>query len=132
MADKKSVSQSSSSRSSRDPSVSSTQRTTSTQPQAQAQPASSASNHVKRRRTLDEELRRAGDQLWAEGDEEDDVDLDNGLLVGVGSKSTRKGFLSGGGAAGLPVFMGPGYVDGAEDDEAPPRVRSRSSSRNRR
>lgn len=99
------------------------------------QPTSAASNHVKRRRTLDEELRRAGDQLWAEGDDADDVDvdLDNGLLVGVGSKSTRKGFLSGGGAAGLPVFMGPGYVDGAEDDEpAALRERSRSASRNRR
>ena len=98
--------------------------------------ATASSNHEKRRRTLDEELRRAGDKLWdADADEDDSAELESGLLVGVGSKSTRKGFLSGGGAAGIPVFMGPGYVEGvegAEEDEARTGRRSRDSSRSRR
>lgn len=37
--------------------------------------------------------------------------------MGVGTKSKRKGFLARGGAGGPPVFMGVGYVEGAEEDE---------------
>jgi hypothetical protein len=67
--------------------------------------------HV-RRRTLDEEIRIAEDDEW----------LDSGLLVGVGTRSKKRGFLKGGGAAGTPVHMGVGYVIGAEEseDEQPP------------
>ncbi|KAI0926275.1 hypothetical protein AcW1_008487 [Taiwanofungus camphoratus] len=72
----------------------------------------STSNHARRQRTLDEELQRAGDSLWVgSGDE-----IESGELVGVGTQSTRRGFLKGGGAAGRPVFMGVGYVQGAEED----------------
>lgn len=85
-------------------------------------PAPSTSNHAKRRKTLDEEIRKAGDILWSEGDsggnhghDEDEAEED-GVLTGVGMKSKKKGFLAGGGAGGAPVFMGPGYVEGAEDD----------------
>ena len=60
-----------------------------------------------RRRTLDEEIRIA----------EDDGFFDNGVLVGVGTRSKKRGFLKGGGAAGTPVHMGVGYVLGAEESE---------------
>ncbi|KAH8094448.1 hypothetical protein BXZ70DRAFT_1079000 [Cristinia sonorae] len=133
-ADKTTVPKSASSQSSHEPSTTRDQPAPPPQSQSQQATASSTSNQVKRRRTLDEELRRAGDQLWVEGDadEEDAQDLDSGVLVGVGSKSLRKGFLSGGGAAGIPVFMGPGYVEGAEEEDRPPRQRSRGVSRCRR
>lgn len=125
-AEKKPASQ----RPSREPSVTSTSRA---DPAPQPAPPAS-SNQVKRRKTLDEELRRAGDKLWDADVEDEDDGLEHGLLVGVGSKNKRKGFLSGGGAGGIPVFMGPGYVEGAEDDDDVPghRDRSRSSSRSRR
>ncbi|KAF9818776.1 hypothetical protein IEO21_02556 [Rhodonia placenta] len=91
------------------------------------------SNQLRRRRTLDEELRRAGDILWREDDAlHAQADLDSGELVGVGTKSTKKGFLKGGGAAGTPVFMGVGYVQGAEDgddeDDEPPSPPRRGRS----
>jgi hypothetical protein len=38
-------------------------------------------------------------------------------LAGFGTRSNRIGFLPGGGAAGAPVFMGVGYVEGAEESE---------------
>ena len=60
-----------------------------------------------RRKTLDEEIRIA----------EDDGSLDSGVLVGVGTRSKKRGFLKGGGAAGTPVHMGVGYVIGAEESE---------------
>jgi hypothetical protein len=65
-----------------------------------------------RRRTLDEEMRTA----------EDDMPFDSEVLVGVGTRSKKRGFLKGGGAAGTPVHMGVGYVIGAEEseDEQPP------------
>ena len=65
-----------------------------------------------RRKTLDEEIRIA----------EDDGSFDSGVFVGVGTRSKKRGFLKGGGAAGTPVHMGVGYVIGAEesDDEEPP------------
>ena len=63
-----------------------------------------------RRRTLDEEIRIA----------EDDGLLDDGILVGSGTRSKKRGFLKGGGAAGAPVHMGVGYVidaEGSEDEQ---------------
>jgi hypothetical protein len=69
-----------------------------------------------RRRTLDEEIRIA----------EDDKQLDIDVLVGVGTRSKKRGFLKGGGAAGTPVHMGVGYVIGAEEseDEQPPAYKA--------
>lgn len=56
--------------------------------------------------------------LKARAQEEDDEDdLDSGVLVGVGTRSKTRGFLARGGAGGPPVFMGVGYVEGTEDDE---------------
>ncbi|OCH90324.1 hypothetical protein OBBRIDRAFT_887768 [Obba rivulosa] len=102
----------------------------------------STSNAVRRRRTLDEELQRAGDALWVEPDSgavngEAHAVLESGQLVGVGTKSKRKGFLAGGGASGIPVFMGAGYVRGAEEDGDDHRQQGhlqprRSKSRNGR
>jgi len=60
-----------------------------------------------RRQTLDEEIRIA----------EDGGLLDSGVLVGVGTRSKKRGFLKGGGAAGTPVHMGVGYVIGAAESE---------------
>ena len=60
-----------------------------------------------RRKTLDEEIRIA----------ENDGSLDSSVLVGVGTKSKKRGFLKGGGAAGTPIHMGVGYVIGAEESE---------------
>ena len=62
--------------------------------------------------TLDAEIRRAGDQLWKD-DERDP--FDDGALVDVGTKDMRGGFLARGGGGGSPVYMGVGYVQGAED-----------------
>jgi len=59
------------------------------------------------RKTLDEEIRIA----------EDDGSFDSGVLVGVGTRSKKRGFLKGGGAAGTPVHMGVGYVINAEESE---------------
>ncbi|KAI0833716.1 hypothetical protein BC628DRAFT_1308678 [Trametes gibbosa] len=89
------------------------------------------SNHARRRLTLDDEMRRAGDSLWRASDEDEDsggagegvgegeVDVESGELVGMGSRSSRRGFLAKGGGAGAPVFMGEGYVQGAVADERP-------------
>jgi hypothetical protein len=74
---------------------------------------SGSTNPARRRPTLDEELRQAHAQsLLHENGEE--PDLDSGTLVGVGTRSKKKGFLAHGGAGGVPVFMGDGYVDGVE------------------
>ena len=74
------------------------------------------SNKRQRRRTLDEELRQAEDVL--QGEDLNGVDLeDDELLIGVGSRSKKKGFLAHGGAGGQPVFMGVGYVEGVEEIE---------------
>jgi hypothetical protein len=45
--------------------------------------------------------------------------LESGVLVGVGTRDKRAGFLAHGGAGGLPVFMGIGYVDGAQEIGTP-------------
>ncbi|KAI0071973.1 hypothetical protein K474DRAFT_1668391 [Panus rudis PR-1116 ss-1] len=81
-----------------------------------SEPPPPSTHHIKRRRTLDEELRRAGDHLWDQDDE--GGDMENGMFVALGTQK-RKGFLKGGGAAGVPVYMGVGYVEGAEDDDEP-------------
>ena len=60
-----------------------------------------------RQKTLDEEIRIA----------EDSGLFDSDVLVGVGTRSKKRGFLKGGGAAGTPVHMGVGYVIGAEESE---------------
>lgn len=94
-------------------------RGTSVLPANNSKAADAAPNRMRRRRTLDEELRRAGDKLWdpdalSEGELADG--LDAGELVAFGTASKKKGFLKGGGGAGIPVFMGVGHVQGAEDD----------------
>ena len=44
-------------------------------------------------------------------------ELESGVLVGVGRRSKRLGFLAHGGAGGEPVMMGVGYVEGAVVDD---------------
>jgi hypothetical protein len=65
---------------------------------------------------LDEELRNAS----SEQEGGTDISLNDGILMGFGTMSKQRGFLAHGGAGGTPVFMGLGYVEGAEDptDEA--------------
>lgn len=65
---------------------------------------------------MDEELRNAS----SEQEGGTDISLDDGVLMGFGTMSKQRGFLAHGGAGGTPVFMGLGYVEGAEDpaDEA--------------
>lgn len=76
----------------------------------------SESGHSRRRRTLDDELRRAGDHLW----QEDSVDeLDTGVLEATGAKDYQGGFLARGGGAGSPIFVGPGYVEGFKESHRP-------------
>jgi hypothetical protein len=72
-----------------------------------------SSPHERMRRTLDAELRRAGDHLW-EGNETEDG-LEDGIFTAVGVKDMQGGFLARGGGGGSPVYMGVGYVQGAED-----------------
>jgi hypothetical protein len=76
-----------------------------------AEKSTAANSKGKRRLTLDEELARArsSDRLVELG-------LESGELFGTGTGSKRRGFLAGGGAGGAPVFMGAGYVRGAEEN----------------
>ena len=67
---------------------------------------------LRRRRTLEAEIRRAGNDLW---EQDNDNNLDDGILTGVGSKNMQGGFLARGGGGGSPVYMGVGYVQGARD-----------------
>ncbi|KAI0788028.1 hypothetical protein C8Q74DRAFT_1255428 [Fomes fomentarius] len=92
--------------------------------QPESRPRSRLSNHARRRLTLDEEMRRAGDSLWRDSSEEPkrppsppQADLDSGQLVALGTKSSKRGFLARGGGAGAPVFMGEGYVQGASAED---------------
>lgn len=79
--------------------------------------ARSGSHHSDRRRlTLDDELRDARARSLLR-EEAENFDLDSGSLVGVGTRGKRRGFLAHGGAGGLPVFMGKGYVEGVEESE---------------
>lgn len=89
------------------------------------------STTARRRKTLDDEIQRAGrDNLWRDApdlnldfdlssfdDPDADADTESGILVGTGTRSKRRGFLAGGGAGGVPVFMGVGYVPGAVDED---------------
>lgn len=86
----------------------SNQRETSTTSSTRSKP--SGSNRTGRRLTLDEEIRDAHAR------DDDYSDLEHGVLIGVGLKSKRSGFLAHGGAGGIPVHMGVGYVEGAEED----------------
>lgn len=70
---------------------------------------------VKRRQTLDEELRFA---VVRDDGSQVDEGQDSGVLVGVGSRSKKLGFMAHGGAGGPPVFMGVGYVDGAGEESS--------------
>ena len=97
------------------------------------------SHHARRRLTLDEEVRRAGESLWRESSEEPErapsppqADLDSGQLVALGTKSSRRGFLARGGGAGAPVFMGEGYVQGATADDVDEDGRGRAEVRRSR
>lgn len=83
---------------------------------ARSRRSASQSNRPSRRLTLDEELRNAFERQ-EDNNDYDEQDLDDDVLAGVGTRSSRTGFLSGGGAAGVPVFMGVGYVEGAEESQ---------------
>ncbi len=65
-----------------------------------------------RRGTLDEEFKRT----FMTEQQDEEADLDSGVLVGVGTRSKTRGFLAHGGAGGPSVFMGAGYVQGAEEE----------------
>ncbi|KIJ92501.1 hypothetical protein K443DRAFT_435103 [Laccaria amethystina LaAM-08-1] len=93
------------------------------QPSVRSSPGESSRSKVskaelkaRRRQTLDEELRTAS----SEQEGGTDISLNDGILMGFGTMSKQRGFLAHGGAGGTPVFMGLGYVEGAEDptDEA--------------
>lgn len=60
---------------------------------------------------MDEELRNAS----SEQEGGTDISLNDGIFMGFGTMSKQRGFLAHGGAGGTPVFMGLGYVEGAED-----------------
>jgi len=68
-------------------------------------------SQVNRRRTLDEELR---DIPHNHGEDLEDETI----FTGVGTRSKGHGFLAHGGAGGAPVFMGIGYVEGAEEEDS--------------
>lgn len=76
---------------------------------------SNSSAKLKRRLTLDEELRDAH-HLGFE-DNGDENGEESAFFVGVGTRSKKHGFLAHGGAGGTPVFMGKGYVEGAEEED---------------
>ncbi|KAI6107917.1 hypothetical protein F5141DRAFT_1119359 [Pisolithus sp. B1] len=64
--------------------------------------------------TLDEELRTAQPQAADAGGAES---FEDNVFVATGTKNNRKGFLAHGGGGGPPVFMGVGYVQGAEESD---------------
>lgn len=81
--------------------------------------------------TLDEELRTAQPQATDAGGTES---IEDDVFAATGTKNSRKGFLAHGGGGGPPVFMGVGYVQGAEESDTevrrkrPPRTAPKSSS----
>ncbi|KIK62350.1 hypothetical protein GYMLUDRAFT_95973 [Collybiopsis luxurians FD-317 M1] len=85
----------------------------------------------RRRSTLDEELRaahKASLMTEVEGDWGED-ELESGMYVGTGVRSKKHGFMAHGGAGGVPVWMGEGYVlgvDGAEEEAEPEEEKSGS------
>ncbi|KAJ8487615.1 hypothetical protein ONZ45_g14270 [Pleurotus djamor] len=68
-------------------------------------------------RSLEAELRAAQERRSSVTEEDLDgdgeLDFESGIYVGVGTRSKTTGYLAHGGAGGIPVFMGEGYVDGA-------------------
>ena len=107
--------------------------------------STSVSSRSSRRLTLDEELRNAFAAAAASSSPPDEMHIhdnvedswhEDSVLVGVGTRSKGRGFLPGGGAAGVPMFRGVGYVKGAvEDDgslEEEPQHLRRSVSRSSR
>ena len=68
-------------------------------------------SQANRRRTLDEELRNIPFSHLEDLEEE-------AIFTGVGTRSKGHGFLAHGGAGGAPVFLGVGYVEGAEEDDS--------------
>lgn len=82
------------------------------------------SQSSKKRMSLGEELWVAQQSDDVNGEEEDG--LDDELYIGTGTRSKKEGFLAHGGAGGVPVFMGVGYVEGAEGDERRPDDRESS------
>lgn len=75
-----------------------------------------AGRSSRRRLTLDEEMRDVREAYNDEDGDDEDEDEESGVLVGVGTRSKRLGFLAHGGGGGAPVFMGVGYVDGVEEE----------------
>ncbi|TDL16493.1 hypothetical protein BD410DRAFT_622447 [Rickenella mellea] len=63
--------------------------------------------------TLDEVVFRADMFTGAEIDD----DTDRGMLVGIRTRSKKHGFLAHGSAGCVPVFMGVGHVEGAEESD---------------
>jgi len=86
--------------------------------QSQSQSRHRSTSQSSRRLTLDEEIRIATSSPLPDDEQQgyDDDDYESTTFTGVGTRSKRHGFLAHGGAGGLPVFMGVGYVDGAEED----------------
>ncbi|KAF8802427.1 hypothetical protein BYT27DRAFT_7235351 [Phlegmacium glaucopus] len=81
------------------------------EPSARSRDAQSPSlSSRNRRRTLDEELRDLPFNHCENFEDE-------AVFTGVGTRSKLHGFLAHGGAGGAPVFMGVGYVEGAEGDD---------------
>lgn len=103
---------------SRIPVPSSRRHASSTQPSDASKPQST------RRLTLGEELWIAAQSDGLNPENEDEVEDD--LYVGTGTRSKNRGFLAHGGAGGNAVFMGTGYVEGAEEEreEQPNNPRS--------
>jgi hypothetical protein len=74
-----------------------------------------------RRKTLDEEIRFAAEDLHEDEVNPDDEDLrhvlESGVYSGYGTAPKDRGFLAHGGAGGPSVWMGVGYVDGVTNPE---------------
>jgi hypothetical protein len=78
-----------------------------------------------KQKTLDEELKIA-----RHAENPDDEDLESGFFVGVGTRSKRRGYHAHGGAGGSPVFMGVGYVEGAQERDTDEEDVTRDSDAN--
>ncbi|KAH8117776.1 hypothetical protein DFH11DRAFT_1570632 [Phellopilus nigrolimitatus] len=97
--------------------------------------ASSSTSTSKRRDTLDAEMRRADESfeidVYGNDNDDDGVELESGTFAAVGTRSRKEGFLAHGGAGGIPVMMGPGNIDGLDDESESdePRPPSRRTRR---
>lgn len=90
--------------------------------------SSSQSSRPNVRVTLDEELRNAFEDHEYNLDY-DEQGLEEGVLASVGTRRNSTGFLAGGGGAGVPVFMGVGYVAGTTESEVEGRHTKEEHSR---